>query len=107
MSKLSNKSTEHCLWCEEIKTDGGGAEAVSCCRMKLREADYCGTAVALTKKVEKRPVVTYFSLVFFVFTVAKLGSGEEFSRYFRGLRVTIKPEMELSSGAELGDKLLG
>lgn len=40
--------------------------------------------MALTKKVQKSPVVTHFSLVFFVFTVAKLGSGEEISGYFKG-----------------------
>lgn len=51
--------------------------------------------MVLTKKVEKRAVVTHFSLVFLVFTVAKLRHAEEISGYFRGFGETVKSEMEL------------
>lgn len=54
------------------------------------------------------------ALVFFVFTVAELASGEKISGYFRGLGETVKPEMELKelkrdreNIVKLGDKLLG
>lgn len=64
--------------------------------------------------MEKRPVVTHFSLVFIVFTVAKLGSGEEISGYFRELGETVKPETELKglkrdreSIFKFGDELFG
>lgn len=43
---------------------------MSCCHE-------CLISVALPWKVEKRAVVTQFSLVYFVFTAVKLGSGEE------------------------------